>query len=536
MEYNLRPRDAIKRPERYEAHYADVQIPETYKEALKSSKRKEWRKAIQEEINALSMNKTWEETPLPEGKEAISSRWVFNIKQKPDGEISRFKARLCARGFAQKQGIDYTDTFSPTVTYDSIRILLAMAVQREYEVMQFDVKTAFLNGEFKENVYMLPPEGIVVKSGMVCKLNKALYGLKQASRCWNQRFDGFLKDIGFIQSNADKCVYQGTFNKSEILLALYIDDGLIMGNNKKILQNIISQLKASFEITVTAVQYFVGMEIRHDKDKGTIFINHKNYIRRIIKKFKMDDAKTVSTPADTHMHLSSDISNETRIKVPYREAVGSLIFAAIVTRPDIAFGVGVVNRYLDKHDATHWSAVKRILRYLKETEHYGIMYTKTEGPNIIKGFSDSDFVSDMDTRRSTTGYIFKLSNGPVTWNSQRQSVVSLSTTEAEYIAASCAAREAWIRQLLQDIEESIAGPISLFIDNQSAIKLIRNSEFHKRTKHVDIRYHYIREKSTCGDIDVHYVCSKNQLADILTKAISRDQFQSLRTEGGMISI
>lgn len=231
--------------------------------------------------------------------------------------------------------------------------------------MQFDVKTAFLNCELKVNVYVLPPEGIVVKSGMVCKLNKALYGLKQASRCWNQRFDGFLKNIGFIQSDADKCVYQGTFNKSKILLALYVDDGLIMGNDKKILKNIIFQLEANFEITVSAVQCFVGMEIKHDKDKGTIFINQKNYIRRIIKKFNMDDAKTVSTPADTHVHLSSDSSNETKIKVPYREAVGSLMFAAIVTRPDIAFAVGVVSRHLDRHDATHWGAVKRILRYLK---------------------------------------------------------------------------------------------------------------------------------------------------------------------------
>lgn len=490
MEYNLRSRDKIRRPQRYEAHYADIQIPESYKEAITSCKNKEWREAIQEEINALTRNKTWEETHLPQGKEAISSRWVFNIKQKPNGEITRFKARLCAKGFAQKEGIDFTDTFSPTVRYDSIRILLAIAVQREYEIMQFDVKTAFLNGELKEDVYMLPPEGIAVKSGMVCKLNKALYSLKQAFRgCWNQRFDAFLKDIGFIQSDADKCVYQGTFNKSIILLALYVDDGLIMGSDKKILQNIISKLRTSFEITASTVGCFVGMEIIHDKNKDSIFVNQKNYIRRIIKKFNMEDAKTVSTPADIHVHLSLDSNNGTKIrekqKVPYREAVGSLMFAAIVSRPDIAFSVGVASRYLDKYDETHWNAIKRIFKYLKETDHYGIMYTKNNAPNILKGYSDSDFASDTDTRRSTTGYIFKLSNGPVTWNSQRQSTVSLSTTEAEYIAASCAAREAvWIRQLLRDVKESLNEPTPLFIDNQSAIKLIRNAEFHKRTKHM----------------------------------------------------
>ena len=206
-----------------------------------------------------------------------------------------------------------------------------------------------------------------------------------------------------------------------------------------------------------------------------------------------------------------------------------MIFAAIVTRSDIAYAVGVVSRFLDKHEDFHWNAVKRIIRYLKNTIDYGILYTKAQGSELIEGYSDLDFASDVNTRRSTTGYVFKMSDGSVTWNSQRQSTVSLSTTEAEYVAASSAAKEAmWIRRLLRDLQELIEKPTPIFMDNQSAIKLVHKAEFYKRTKHVDVRYHYIREKYVSGDIDVYYVTSKKQIADILTKPIPRNQFEILQ--------
>ena len=533
--YKLRDRDNIRRPERYEAHAVDIRIPQTFEEAINSAEKEKWRKAIREEIEALKANRTWHVTSLPKGKNAIDSKWVFSVKPCTNGgSIPRFKARLCAKGYAQRKGIDYHDTFSPTVRYDSIRILLALAVQRNYKLIQFDVKTAFLNGDLVDDVYMFPPEGMKFKEGTVCKLEKALYGLKQASRQWNERIDSFLKSIKFQQSNADKCVYYRHSDASKVLLALYVDDGLLMGIDERELQSIISQLKATFEITsCNNVRSFVGMEITHNIDEGSIFIHQEGYIGRVIKKFGMEDAVGVSTPFDTYAHLTSVMENEAQ--VPYREAVGSLMFAAIVTRPDIAFAVGVVSRYLDKHGHSHWNAVKRIIRYLKNTREHGILYTKTTRSEVIQGFSDSDFANDIDTRRSTSGYTFKLSNGPVTWNSQRQSTVSLSTTEAEYIAASCETREAiWIRQLLCDVGEPMRGPTPIFMDSQSAIKLIHNPEFHKRTKHVDIRYHYTREKLANGDIDVHYVPSKRQLADVLTKAIPCSQFETLRNELGII--
>ena len=230
--YSLRSRDSIKLPIRYEANLADVYIPQTFEQAIQSDEKDKWNKAISEEVSALAKNETWDVVPLPKDKKAINSRWVFSVKPSENGNSPRFKARLCAKGYTQEKGIDYTDTFSPTVRYDSIRILLAIAVQRKLKIKQFDVKTAFLNGHLREEVYMLPPEGINIESGMVCRLKKALYGLKQASRQWNERFDQFLKSIGFIQSNADRCVYQRTFNNTKIFLTLYVDDDLFMGEDE----------------------------------------------------------------------------------------------------------------------------------------------------------------------------------------------------------------------------------------------------------------------------------------------------------------
>ena len=322
----------------------------------------------------------------------------------------------------------------------------------------------------------------------------------------------------------------------EMFLALYVDDGLILAEDVTALTSFTNELKKAFEVTVSDLGYFVGMEIKHDIENGSIFVHQRNYIKQIISRFNMEDAKTSSTPADPHTHLNLSMNAESKEEnIPYRQAVGCLMFTAIVSRPDIMYAVGVVSRYLTKHSTAHWNAVKRIIRYLKATSDLGIEYRKSANPTI-SGFSDSDYANDLDTRRSTTGYLFQQSGGPVTWNSQRQATVSLSTTEAEYVAASHASKEAtWLRHLLQDIGQSAKKPTMIFMDNQSAIRLVHNPKFHKRTKHIDVKYHYIREKYYNGEIDIKYVSTKNQLADILTKPLPKDQFEILRTDIGMIS-
>lgn len=530
--YNFRPRNALKPPARYDLNIADILTPQTYEEAISSPQAENWKEAINDELNSLEKNQTWELVPLPKDSNVIGSKWVFKIKHLPNGKIDRFKARLCAKGFAQMEGVDFSETFSPTSRFDTIRVILALAVQRKWKMLQIDVKTAFLYGNIDETIFMQPPPGLDVTADLVCKLKRSLYGLKQASRCWNKTFSEFLTNYGFKQSSAEPCIFNGIFKGKKVLLILYVDDALLFCEEKEILIEIVNDFKIKFEATICETGCFVGMEIDYKAD-GTIMLHSESYVKRILKRFYLDDASPNTTPADPGTILSSESNPFPEGKtVPYREAVGSLMFLASTTRPDIAFAVNLVSRFQNNPGQVHWNAVKRIFRYLKGTANYGIEYSPVANNNChLVGYSDSDFANDVDTRKSTSGYVFKISNGPVTWSSQKQSTVSTSTTESEYIAASTAVKETlWLKQLLQDVGESeiCKEGVTLFIDNQSAVKLIKNPVFHKRTKHIDVRYHFIREKYDDGSILVKYIKSEEQLADIFTKALPKTKFEKLR--------
>ena len=407
--------------------------------------------------------------------------------------------------------------------------------------MQFGVQTAFLYGKLEETIFMKIPEGLKLKEdprNVVCKLERSLYGLKQAPRCWNLRFTSFLSEFNLKECDADKCVFTGKFTDDEVYLALFVDDGLVASNNLETLKLIIRRLSETFKITVEDSNVFVGLQIERDRERKKLMIHQSAYTRKILRKFGMADAKTVSVPADPHAALSPDEENDGKTSnVPYREAVGSLVFLAAVSRPDIAFSVNSVSKYLEKHNDTHWRAVKRIFAYLRGTIDYGIEYGSGGSTAELIGFSDADYAGDIEMRRSSTGYVFCLANGAVTWSSQRQRLVTLSTTEAEYVAASAAAREVvWIRRLLSDIGCPCDKETTLYVDNQSAIQLVRNPVFHKRTKHIDVHFHFIREKLNEKELIVEYVPSVNQRADIFTKALPRDRFKDLCYKLNMIAI
>ena len=539
----LRNRSTIQVPSRYrhDAYVAEYIVPQTYEEAKNSTEAAQWASAIQDELQAHEENSTWKlEKRTPEMK-LIDSKWIFRVKKDADGKLHRFKARLCARGFMQRRGIDFNETFSPVVRYDSLRILLAIITSKNLEVMQFDVQTAFLYGKLEETIFMQIPEGLKIEEdprNVVCKLQRSLYGLKQAPRCWNLRFTSFLSEFNLKECDADKCVFTGKYKNDEVYLALFVDDGLVASKNVETLKKIIQRLSETFKITVEDSNVFVGLQIERDKRNKRLIIHQSEYTRKIIEKFGMAEAKPANVPADPHAALSpSEENDEKSSSVPYREAVGSLVFLAAVSRPDIAFAVNSVSKYLSNHNAAHWRAVKRIFAYLKSTIDYGIEYS-SGGSNVeLIGFSDADYAGDIETRRSTTGYVFCLANGAVTWSSQRQRLVTLSTTEAEYVAASTATREAiWIRKLLSDIGYPCDKETTLYVDNQSAIQLVRNPVFHKRTKHIDIHFHFVREKVNEKEIIVEYVPSENQRADIFTKALPRDRFKSICNKLNIITI
>lgn len=537
----LRPQRNVRIPARFhdfQLNFVEIDIPDTYDDAMKSKDNAKWKEAINEEYDALLKNKTWIMVKTPENKKPIESRWVFRVKRNQDGIITRYKARLCAKGYAQKEGIDYNEIYAPTTRFDSIRVLLAIANMKDYEFKQFDIKTAFLYGELEENIYMKPPPGLDYKDGFVCKLEKSLYGLKQSPRCWNKKFSTFLQNFGFKASTADKCVYTGFVKDIKVLLVIYVDDGLIFSSQTSAIDTVLDQLSNCFEVKIIEeANYFVGIEIKRDLKQGKMFLKQSSYIKDIIKRFAMEDANPVSMPEDQHSNLAAmEDSKLVDNSVPYRQAVGSLMFLATVTRPDISHAVGVASRFLNSPNNAHWNAVKRIIRYLIGTPNHGIEFDKNGNTNLC-GFTDSDYASDTQTRRSTSGYVYKLCNGPITWSSKRQPTVTLSTTEAEYVAAAQATKEAiWLQKLLLDIQEEVTKPTILNVDNQSSIKLIRNPEFHNRTKHIDIQYHFVREKYEDGHIVPIYVNTLEQQADILTKALPRNRFQELRRKLGIVEI
>ncbi|KAH9734849.1 Integrase catalytic domain-containing protein [Citrus sinensis] len=371
-----------------------VQDPSSYNETLIDRDVEFWKKAMNQEMESVYSNKVWELVEAPNGVKPIGCKWIYKRKKGVDGRMETFKVRLVAKWFTQKEGINYEETFSPVAMLKSIRILLYIAAVLDYEIWQMDVKTAFLNGHLEENIYMQQPDGFIQKGQehMVCKLQKSIYGLKQASRSWNIRFDQAIKSFGFIQNIDEPCVYKKIQEKSVAFLILYVDDILLIGNDIGVLTTIKSWLAKQFDMKdLEEASYILAEEIER--------------IRR----------------------------------VPYAEAVGSLMYAMLCTRPDICFAVRRISRYQSNPGPKHWTAVKYIMKYLKITKNYILVYS---GDKLIPvGYTDSDFMSDKDSRKSTSGYVFTLGSGAISWRSVKQSCITDSTTEAEYVAASKAAKE-----------------------------------------------------------------------------------------------
>lgn len=520
-----RPIRTIKKPNWMEDFYCFLAEPQNAKEAMVSPN---WKNAMDEEMASLMKNETWDLVSLPEGKNIIDNRWVFTTKYKSNGDVERYKARLVVRGFTQSYGIDYEEIFSPVAKLESIRIILALSAARNMKLAQFDIKTAFLNGDLPEEIYMKQPEGFQDDSQRVCRLKKSLYGLKQSPRCWNRKFTYFLKEYGLKASDADSCIFYKETNNSMLYLAIYVDDGLVASHDEKELSSLLKYLSDCFEVKIGDFDLFLGLQIRK-YDNGSLFIHQSSYVNKMLVKFGLDQCNPCLTPVDTNLYLDTVQRSNENINFPYREAVGSLMYLAIGTRPDIAYIVNYLSQFNEKPTHEHCSALKRVFRYIQGTKDHGLYYS-SDSKFQLKGFCDSDFAGDVNTRKSRSGAIIQIGDSTVSWFSKKQLSVAISTTEAEFMAASEGVRTLiWIDRLYKELTPELKSekPV-LFLDNQSAIKLIKNPEFHSRTKHIDIRVHFIRDYFEKGLFDVNYINTKDQLADILTKGLSKDQFNKLR--------
>ena len=325
LRYDLRSRRELKPPAKLQDYVllAREGSPVTYEEAMQSDERALWKEAMNDEVKSLHENNTWELVNLPSGVKAISSRWVMRVKLRADGEIERYKARLVAKGYNQKEGIDYNETFSPVARFNTIRSVLSVTANEGLSIAQFDVKTAFLNGDLEEDIYMIQPDGYSDGTPKVCKLKKSLYGLKQSPRCWNKRFLNFMSSVGLIESNADPCLFVRKTKTSKLIVVIYVDDGLVTGTDETKVEEFLNGLKTEFKITVSTAQQYLGIQIVMTPD-GSILLHQEAYARKILEKFGMTEAKPVQTP------LNKDNTNETNAPlqhaVPYCEAIGSLMF------------------------------------------------------------------------------------------------------------------------------------------------------------------------------------------------------------------
>ena len=519
--------------------------PRTVREAVDSEDGKLWKEAMVDEMASFHKNNAWDLVELPAGRKPIGSKWVFKKKMNVEGKVEKYKARLVAKGYSQVPGIDFGDIFSPVAKVTSIRLLLSVAAAFDFEIEQMDVKTTFLHGDLEEEIYMKQPEGFMVKGKkeLVCRLKKSLYGLKQSPRMWYQKFDTYIRGLGFTRSKEDHCVYFKLIGDRVIYLVLYVDDMLLIGNDKEIIQDLKTQLFSKFDMKdLGAANYILGMEIKRDRAKRKLWLNQRKYVETILQRFNMQDSKPVNVPIPVGVKLSAEQCPKTQeeeedmSRVPYASAVGSLMYAMVCTRPDIAHAVGVLSRFMSNPGKEHWTAVKRVFRYLRGTSDYGLCYQGRPGLEImldIRGFVDADWAGDLDQRRSTSGYVFSLFGGAVSWMSKRQSVVALSTTEAEYIAATHASKEAvWLQRLCSSMG-LVQQAIRIDCDSQSAIFLAKNPAYHSKTKHIDVQYHFVRDMVEAKRVLLVKVDTLKNVADALTKSVSTQKFSWCRETMGV---
>jgi hypothetical protein len=517
--------------------------PKTFSEATSRDNpyRKEWLKAIQEELESHKVNGTWSRKQKPAGRRTIGCKWVFKLKLDADGEVARFKARLVAQGFSQVYGIDYKATFAPTVRFATIRLFFAIVAAESWAMLQLDVKTAYLIPTLDETIYMRVPPGVKGDFGEAMLLNKSLYGLKQAGRKWNQNLhDTFIKK-GLTQSKHDPCLYL-KFENGELvgMVVVYVDD-ILAGGLPRVVTDISNALTSTYKMTKSPVEHFLGMRVSRNRE-GTITLTQDAYARRLAERFGLKDAKERNTPGTDRL-LKSDCPDnfeerQKMEKVPYREAVGGLMYLAVVSRPDIQYAVNQASRFLENPGQAHWAAVKTIIRYVNSTANEGLQFeanAKRKEAPVVQGWSDSDWAGDQEDRRSTSGYVFKVFGGTVSWKSKKQETVALSSCEAEIMALTMSMKEAlWLRSILLELQlvecddKGTPLPMTIFEDNQGAKALADDAKFSDRTKHIDLRYMRVREEVKRKYITIEYCSTKKMIADIFTKPLNFKIFKEVK--------
>ena len=535
-----------------------IPIPSSYEEAINDLVwGKMWKAAFKKELDDLAANGTWEEVVPPKDANLVSSKWVLAAKHTAEGALERLKARLVARGFSQRYGIDYQETFAPTVRHDTLRAFLAIVALQDMECHVVDVNNAFTESFLKEKIYMKPPPGVEVKPGHVFQILRSLYGLKQAARDWNQKCTKALLDMGFTQSKADPCLFQHL--ERDIILIVYVDDIPLASKSLKQVEWFKTEFAKQFKIKdLGEIQKILGVRVTRDRKNRTIKLDQTRYIQEVLEKIGMatERSRPTKSPMENYKALQpADAADLRTDKSDYQRTIGHWMYLGILTRPDISFSLNRLSQYLSDPAEFHSAALKKVSRYIRSSADLEITYGPSEKPNL-QGYSDSDYASDKTDRRSILGYIFTLGGGPISWISKKQKSIATSTMEAEYMAMNaCAKKAQFLAQIIRDMgQHSLIGdkpwnvqisenqkfaigspirPVRLFGDNQASLSLVKERQTHDRAKHIDVAYHYIRELYEKGRISVQYVRTTDMLADGLTKPRVGADFSRFVTQIGL---
>ncbi|CAI5997259.1 unnamed protein product [Closterium sp. NIES-65] len=520
----------------------DIPIPRSYAEAVEGPYSSQWQAAMDAEMASWKSTGSYVDAVPPPGANIVSGMWIFRVKR-PQGSPPAFKARYVARGFSQRQGVDYFQTFSPTPKMTTLRVLLHIAAQRDYELHSLDFSTAFLQGSVHEEIWLRCPPGFTgtFPPGTQWSLRRPVYGLRQAPREWHDTLRTTLAALGFAPSTADTSLFLRTDTLlPPFYILLYVDDLVFATTDTAGLAYVKSELLKRHTCTdLGELRSYLGLHITRDRARRTITLTQSHMVQQVLQRFGFTYSSPEATPLSTRHSLSALPSDESvESSGPYPELVGCLMYLMTCTRPDLAYPLSILARYVapGRHRPKHMAAAKRVLRYLCSTSGMGLVLGG-RSPVVLTGHADASWANDQATQRSSQGYTFSLGSGSVSWRATRSSSVLSSSCEVEIYAGAMAAKELrWLTYLLTDLGEPPRSPPVLYVDNKAMLALCREQRLEHRTKHIALRYFLARELQQRGQLRLAYVASEANTADVFTKALAPCEHQRFCTQLGLVSV